>query len=311
MSRELCVIFNPAAGRNRAGGRLERLRRRWGDQVEFQPTQYAGHAVALARQAALDGFHTIAAAGGDGTVHEVANGILRAGRPEVVFGVWPAGSANDYAYALNVEGDWPMCPDWPKRLSVMRADVGRVTGGGRDKFFVNGLGVGFNASVTLEAHGIRQLRGMALYGVAFVRAVWKHFLSPRLVVMIDGVSLERETLALTISLGKREGGFLVTPKAELDDGRFDYVHAGRLGRFEALRMLPRMAAGTLPDDHPLIRQGRCSAVRVSGDTPLRVHIDGEFFCLTDDNVHEIAVDLLPGAIRVLCGGRSINSEPRP
>jgi diacylglycerol kinase (ATP) len=308
---DACVIYNPAAGRGRTRRLIRRLGRRAGGRFDFCPTAGPGGGAAAAERAIAAGHTTIIAAGGDGTVHEVANGILRAGRPEVVFGVWPAGSANDYAYALNVEGDWPMCPDWPKRLSVMRADVGRVTGGGRDKFFVNGLGVGFNASVTLEAHGIRQLRGMALYGVAFVRAVWKHFLSPRLVVMIDGVSLERETLALTISLGKREGGFLVTPKAELDDGRFDYVHAGRLGRFEALRMLPRMAAGTLPDDHPLIRQGRCSAVRVSGDTALRVHIDGEFFCLTDDNVHEIAVDLLPGAIRVLCGGRSINSEPRP
>ncbi|HTK77419.1 MAG TPA: diacylglycerol kinase family protein, partial [Gemmataceae bacterium] len=286
---DACVIYNPTAGRGRTRRLIRRLGRRAAGRFDFCPTAGPGGGATAAEKAIAAGHTTIIAAGGDGTVHEVANGILRAGRPEVVFGVWPAGSANDYAYALNVEGDWPMCPDWPKRLSVMRADVGRVTGGGRDKFFVNGLGVGFNASVTLEAHGIRKLRGMALYGVAFVRAVWKHFLSPRLVVMIDGVSLERETLALTISLGKREGGFLVTPKAELDDGRFDYVHAGRLGRFEALRMLPRMAAGTLPDDHPLIRQGRCSAVRVSGDTPLRVHIDGEFFCLTDDNVHEIAV----------------------
>jgi len=144
---------------------------------------------------------------------------------------------------------------------------------------------------------------MALYGLAFVRAVWRHFVSPRLVLTLDGTPRELETLALTISLGKREGGFLVTPKAVLEDGQFDYVHAGRLGRFEALRMLPRMATGTLPDDHPLIRQGRCSTVGVRGDAPLRVHTDGEFFCLTDDNVREIAVKLLPGALHVLSGPR--------
>ena len=300
---DACVIYNPAAGR----GRTLRLIRRLGRQsagFDFRATDGPGGGAVAAEKAIAAGHTTIIAAGGDGTVHEVANGVLRSGKPDVVFGVWPAGSANDYAYALNLDADWPLWPNWRKRLSVMRVDVGRVTGGRRERFFVNGLGVGFNASVTLEAHRIRRLRGMALYGAAFVLAVSKHFVSPPLVVTIDGTSRELETLALTVSLGKREGGFLVTPKAQLDDGRFDYVHAGRLGRFEALKMLPRIATGTLPDDHQLIRQGRCEAVRVRGEEPLRVHADGEFFCLPDDQVREIAVDLLPRAICVLCGQQS-------
>src|SRR5438309_1482052 len=98
--RELCVIFNPAAGRGRAAARLEQLRRQWGDRVDFRPTQHPGHAEALAHQAALDGFAVVAAAGGDGTVHEVANGLLCARRPEVVFAVLPIGSANDYHHSL-------------------------------------------------------------------------------------------------------------------------------------------------------------------------------------------------------------------
>jgi diacylglycerol kinase family enzyme len=296
-----CVIYNPAAGRGRTRRLIRRLGRGPTGRFDFCPTEGPGGGAAAAEKAIAAGHTIVIAAGGDGTVHEVANGILSAGQPDIVFGVWPAGSANDYAYALNLDADWPMWPDWQKRLSVMRADVGRVTGGGRQRFFVNGLGVGFNASVTLEAHGIRHLRGMVLYGLAFVRAVCKHFVAPRLTLSLDGTSREVETLALTISLGKREGGFLVTPKAELNDGLFDYVHAGRLGRFESLRMLPRIATGTLPDDHPLIRQGRCTAVSVRGEVPLRVHTDGEFFCLTDDNVREITVDLLPGALQVLCG----------
>jgi diacylglycerol kinase family enzyme len=300
---DACVIYNPAAGRGRTRRLIRRLGRRAAGPFEFCPTEGPGGGGIAAEKAIAAGHTTIIAVGGDGTVHEVANGVLRAGKPEVVFGVWPAGSANDYAYALNIDGDWPLWPDWQKRLSVMRADVGRVRGGGRERFFVNGLGVGFNASVTLEAHGIKRLRGMALYGLAFVRAVWRHFVSPRLAITFDGTSRELETLALTISLGKREGGFLVTPKAELDDGRFDYVHAAGLGRFEALKMLPRIATGTLPDDHPLIRQGRCESVRIRGDVPLRVHTDGEFFCMTDDNVRELAVDLLPGALRVLSANR--------
>src|SRR5271154_5693799 len=97
-----CVIFNPAAGRGRARRLIERLRRAQGSAIDVRPTSGPGHGVELAEEAVQDGHTTVIAAGGDGTVHEVANGLIRAGRPEVVFGVWPIGSANDYAYALGV-----------------------------------------------------------------------------------------------------------------------------------------------------------------------------------------------------------------
>src|SRR5205823_6003399 len=158
---DACVIYNPAAGRGRARRLIRRLGRQAG-RFDFRMTGGPGGGTATAQAAIVAGHTTIIAAGGDGTVHEVANGILRAGRPDVVFGVWPAGSANDYAYALNVGADWPLRSDWQKWLSVMRADVGRVAGGGRERFFVNGLGLGVNAAVSLLAHGTRHLRGLAL-----------------------------------------------------------------------------------------------------------------------------------------------------
>src|SRR5262245_10898738 len=97
---DLCVIFNPAAGRRRAARRLEQLRRAWGNRAHFQPTRAPGHAEELAENAARDGFAIVAAAGGDGTAHEVANGLLRARQPQVRFAVVPIGSANDYAHSL-------------------------------------------------------------------------------------------------------------------------------------------------------------------------------------------------------------------
>ncbi len=178
-------------------------------------------------------------------------------------------------------------------------DVGRVTRGGREQYFVNGLGLGFNAAVTHESRRIHGLRGMALYGLAFLTAVVHHFHSPPLAVTIDGKEQDLRTLAFSVNLGKREGGFLVTPRAVLDDGLFDYVHAGPLTRWQALTMLPRMATGTLPDDYPLIRQGRCRTVRVRADRPLRVHVDGEFFCQPEDGVTDVTVELLPAALQVL------------
>src|SRR5436305_13298023 len=107
---DVCVIFNPRAGRDRARQRLRRLRALLGARALFQPTEGPGHAEDLAFAAARSGAPTVAAAGGDGTAHEVANGILRAGRPEVVLEVYPIGSANDYAHSLGLSPGWKLRP---------------------------------------------------------------------------------------------------------------------------------------------------------------------------------------------------------
>src|ERR1043165_5193542 len=100
---ELCVIFNPTAGKHRGRRRLERLRQSWGTHVAFRPTQHAGHAVELAEQAAREGFSVVAAAGGDGTAHEVLNGLMHVRNPDVQFSVLPIGLANDYASSLGLD----------------------------------------------------------------------------------------------------------------------------------------------------------------------------------------------------------------
>lgn len=294
-----CVIYNPAAGRGLARRQVDRLRRRAAIDDSFWPTDGPGHAEELALRAAADGYETILAAGGDGTVHEAANGVLRANRPDVVFAPWPVGSANDYAYALNLPADWPLRRELAQWLRPRLVDAGRVTAGNRTRFFVNGLGLGFNSAVTLESRSIPGLRGMALYGLAFLRAVMRHYVFPPITFRIDDRETTWPTLAFTLNLGRREGGFLVAPKAALDDGLFDYVHAGPLSRLRALALLPRLATGTLPADHPLIHQGTCRTVQIRAERPLRVHLDGEFFCQPEDGVRELKVELLPAAFRVL------------
>ena len=106
----ICVIYNPKAGKGRAKRRMDRLRATLGGRAEFQPTSNPGHGEDLAFHAAQNGFSVVAAAGGDGTVHEVANGILRAGRPEIALAIFPIGSANDYAHSLGQDCEWWLRP---------------------------------------------------------------------------------------------------------------------------------------------------------------------------------------------------------
>jgi diacylglycerol kinase family enzyme len=294
-AKDLCVIYNPAAGRGRAPRRLAQLRRALGPRAEFQPTQGPGHAEALALEAARSGFPVVAAAGGDGTVHEVANGVLRAGRPDVALAVFPVGSANDFAHSVAQESSW-LAPD---SAGVRAIDVGVVRAAGRpERYFVNGLGLGFNGAVTLESRRIRRLQGMALYGLALLRALWYRYACPVMTVRTDDSERHVPTLALTVALGQREGGFPLTPRAQLDDGLFDFVHAGPLSRWELLRFLPNMATGRLPTDHPRVWLGRCRRVTVVSTAPLTAHIDGEFFCRPEDGVRCLEIDLLPRALPV-------------
>jgi diacylglycerol kinase (ATP) len=292
---ELCVIFNPAAGRGRAQGRLNKLRQDWGARVEFQPTTGPGHAEELAEKAAQGGFRIIAAAGGDGTVHEVSNGLLRANRPDIDFAVIPIGSANDYAHSLA----WNF-PEQKENSLVHAVDVGRVCSAqGKERYFVCCLGLGLNGAVTLESRRIHRLQGLALYGLATLRALWYHYGCPEMeLVFDDEPAISVPTLMLSVMVARREGGFVMAPAARLDDGWFDYVHSGKLSRWEVLRLLPRLAMSGPPADNPKVRLGRCRRVRLRSGAPLIVHVDGEFFCRPEDDLRDLEIDILPAALRV-------------
>jgi YegS/Rv2252/BmrU family lipid kinase len=310
-----CVIYNPAAGRGRAERLLKSLPPALAEGVELRPTARAGHAAELARRACEDGFAKVVAAGGDGTVHEVANGLLQSDRRDTVFGVWPLGSANDFAYTLGMDVWW-MLRDSPwarkeqaRRTEVLAIDVGRVAAGAHTAYFVCNLGVGFNGMVNAEARRTRWLRGLPLYAWAFVKSMAKHFKKPAMTIRFDGAEVTGPTLALSVLNGQREGNFPLRPGARLTDGLLDYMHATRLSRRHLLRYLPAMARGRLPEGHPLVRLGRAARIEVRCAEPLCVHADGEFVCVPADGVKELALEVLPARLKVevyppaLHGGR--------
>ena len=295
MTPRTCVIYNPAAGRGKAARRLAAARS-WLPPFDVRPTAGPGHAVELAAEAARAGYERVVAAGGDGTAHEVANGVLSSGI-DTLFSTWPLGSSNDYARTTGMSV-W-----WQRRgvgveLEEMRADIGEVTAGDKSRYFVNGSGVGFNGMVTVEAHRIGWLRGAPLYTLAFLRAMRKHYATPDYRVTLDGRTETAATLSLSVNLGQREGGFPVTWGARLDDGIFDTFHPGALRRWELVRYLPELMSGRLPRNHPRMRVGNCRAAAVEGDSPLCVHADGELVCVPSDGVRRVSWSLRPAGLRV-------------
>jgi diacylglycerol kinase family enzyme len=239
----------------------------------------------------------VGAAGGDGTVHEVANGILRSGREDITLAVYPVGSANDYAYSLGLTCQW-----WTAHAeeSVARpVDVGVVEGpDSRQRYFINGIGIGFNGSVTLESEPIQRLQGVFLYTLALLRAVCFRYTFPMITATIDGDVRQTPTLAFSVAIGRREGNFVLAPDAQVDDGMFNYLHVGKIPRWELLRYVPGMITGNLPLHHPALRTGLCREVTVHSDAPLPVHVDGEIFSRPADNVRDLHIRILSGRLCV-------------
>ena len=266
------------------------------ERSDFWATAAPGEGETLAAKAIAAGFTTVGAAGGDGTVHEVANAILSAAKTDVALAVFPLGSANDYADAIGLRDNW-----WTRDDAVFtsrRVDGGIIRSGARTRYFVNGVGLGFNCAVTLEARRMRWLRGVPLYTLALLRALWSRYRAPPMQVLADEHCHDGSLLALSVGLGRREGNFVLNPRALVDDGWFDYVHVGPLARWKLISYLPRMVTGRIPYGDPHIQAGRCRSLRVMSETPLAVHADGEFFCLPEDQITSMEIELLPSALRV-------------
>lgn len=291
-----CVIYNPTAGRQRAEQRLEQLRTAWKDLADFRPTTAPRDATRLARKACEDGYSAVIAAGGDGTAHEVANGVLESRLRDVLFGVAPIGSANDYVHSL--EHEFGAAAAQPDR--GMSVDVGRVrTDAGRECYFVNSLGLGFAGAVTIESRSIQRFQGTPLYALATLRALWSRYSTPPLTTRFDdGPEELQRTLMLSLLVGRREGNFVLAPEAKLADGKFDYLRALNLSRLAILGLLPRLLSGKgPPSGHSQVRTGRCTKLTVACPVPLMAHVDGEILCRPEDGVKKLEIELLPGRLR--------------
>ncbi len=291
-------MFNPAAGKGRAVRDRDRIREaleRAGVSGTIVETQREGHGTTLAEDASTDGAEAVVAIGGDGTVNEVVNGLLRvpeARRPAL--GVVPDGTGNDFGYMLGLRpGDLDGAAGVLAAGATRVLDAGEVNG----RFFGNNVGLGFDGAVAEAAAKIRYLKGFGAYlwAVFAVLRTWENF---TLTLTADGrTSVGRAFLAAVANGPRSGGGFLLAPDARPDDGVFDVCRLGDLGKLEALRHLPKALDGShvgLPWATIL----RAREVVLASDRPLTAHVDGN---LATGVAHPepLRLRVLPRALRVI------------
>lgn len=301
--RTIKLILNPVAGRG-YGARVEAdlCRHLQAEGIDFDLVRTEGprHAAELAEQAVGDGFEMVVAAGGDGTTHEVVNGLMAAsgGEETGTLGVIPLGSGSDFANTVGVP---PNLQDACHRLAhgqPRMVDVGLITVPGQAPcYFDNTLGVGFDGVVTLEARKVKRLRGIALYLPVVLKTVFLYYKAPTVTIRYDENELVLPALMVIIANGPREGGgFLVAPQAQPDDGLFDLCIAHEVSRLGMLGLIPHFMRGTHVDLEP-ITMVRARHVAISSPDDLVAHMDGEILC-TDS--HQLECEILPQRLRVWC-----------
>lgn len=305
---EVKLIVNPTADLGRAwrySGALRSVVDEFGG-ADWAGTVYPTHAIELARQAAEDGYRLVIAAGGDGTVHEVINGLMQAPperRPRL--GVAPLGSGNDFSSAIGMDSRAMYALRQVFSGRPRKMDVGLLRDmRGRAEYWCNTLGIGFDATVVIRSRQVPVVRGFLIYLVAVLQTILLNHEAPRLSVKTDRESWDEEMLLLTLCNGGREGGgFYICPPASPYDGVFHYTGVSRVSRPMMMRLLPEFMKGSHAR-FKQVRHGEFHKLELCSDRPLYIHTDGEIFAGFGVDVRKLEVEIVPGAIEVMGSAES-------
>lgn len=293
------VIHNPYSARWTSGKRQADMLNALdtaGLTYELSETEKPGDAINIANQAVEDGFEIIIVAGGDGTIQEVVNGILKKGKnvPLPKLGFMPMGTANDLMANLGMPTDLEKAAKVIAEGYTKQIDLGKVN----NRYFINNAGLGLEPFITIIQEKIKYPRGIIRYLLAAVIAILKN---PQWAGKIKWDDGEYEGLITMISIGNcaRTGGlFYTVPNANPFDGKLSFVYGGiksRLEIFKALPMAMKPGKGNYIE-HPAVNEIHCTWMEASlkPDTP--ANSDGEMFATEID---QLRYQVHPAALSVI------------
>lgn len=298
MNTKFIAIVNPAAGGGRsakvAGNELARLREH-GLRVDVIASTGPGHAAELAREAYLQGYRKFLAVGGDGTAHEIINGIFAQNGPvqRIELGFLPLGTGNSFLRDFTENGAQSSLEALDAGRK-RRVDLLRLHHSSGTLYSFNLLSIGFTADVGAITNRVFKPFGHLGYllGV-FVKVIQLNRRAFKMRCDHDREWDERRCLFLTFNNSKYTGGtMLIAPNADPSDGLIEYVRWGPIGRLGLLRMLPRLYDGT-HIQHPLASRRGVKRVEFDLPTPVDVMVDGEIV-----TVQCQILEILPSAMDV-------------
>jgi diacylglycerol kinase (ATP) len=302
------VIYNPAAGSGR-------VREQWNDVenalraagVDFISVATAAplEATTLAREAAQK-YAAVVSVGGDGTLHEIVNGLLQASKEAetIPLGFIPLGNGDDFAKVIPPETpiggkpfSWQTAVQKIARGETRLYDAGRVTinqpqpeSGQSPHYFINSLDVGFGAQAILNLNSVpRFLKGFPAYLAAVFKTLIDYPVLHLRIQIDDQAPFEQATVMAAITNGRCFGSsFWVCPEGRADDGFFDVTLAQNLSRTAILKLIPKLMKGTHMQE-PVLSMHQARRVVLESTNPLIVEADGE---IPYREAQRIEVDIL-------------------
>ena len=253
---------------------------------QLRYTEYAGHAMVLAREAVGAGYDMVVVCGGDGSVNEVAGQLIGT---QTVLGVLPCGSGNGFAAHLGMGRDVARAIRWLHTAEVVTIDTCRMN----DRPFVNLAGIGFDAEVARRLHGSRR-RGFRGYFCATIAAIFDYKMLP-VEIIIDGKVIRRTCLLTEVANAPVYGyGFSIVPTARFDDGWLEVLVVKAAPKWRYLFSLWRLLNRTFHKS----RLAECFSGKNILIKPARktaAHVDGEGFDLDQ----EARFSILPASLKVM------------
>lgn len=285
----ICFILNPTSGTNRTQdvpALLTRYATAAGAEFEIQLTQRAGHATELAREAAARGCRVVVAVGGDGTVNEVARGLL--GTPAAL-GIVPRGSGNGLARHLRIPLDLPGAVRRACQPTFQRIDAGRING----HWFFCTAGLGFDAHVS-KMFAQAGTRGLSTYVKVALREYRRYRPVPVQVQLENALLLDTHCYVLAFANAAQYGNnAYIAPRADIQDGLLDVCLIDQLPMLRAVRVGVGLALGTLATSGGAAYH-TSRRIQVAAAHPIGFHVDGDYVA---DATH-FAVELEPLALEV-------------
>jgi len=288
--RKYLFVVNPKAGKGQTKKivpLLERKGAKLGIECKFMYTSSKGDGEAFARSARSEGFTHVVGLGGDGTSHEIVNGLIGS---DIIFGTVPSGSGNDFPQAAEIPIEPERAAQTVFNGNVRIVDVGKLGG----RYFINGLGIGLDGAVANRFKSFRLLGGQAAYLISSVIEALT-FEGFNAELSIGEWSYSGKILLAGASNGHTQGGFKLAPEAKVDNGTLDFHIIRDMEPFSRLVKIPKVLKGNYREIEEMdIKRDQKMEITLFDQMP--AHMDGQSFYLVP-GTHRIEV--VPGALKVM------------
>lgn len=300
------VVINPNAGRRLAEKEwpfIEKELKKQGFLFEYVHTLKPLHAIKLVEKKIIEGYRKIIAIGGDGTLHEIVNGIMKQKQvniDEILLAIISVGSGNDWIKTHLISADYKEAIRQIKNGNTIKQDVGKITyiNGGNEpeeRYFINSVGIGFDARVVkyILPNKNKGKSSKADYMKGLIRSLFihKNILSE---LKLDNKTIQTKFYNLTIGLCKyKGGGFKMLPNAIPNDGKLDVTLASRISKRKLIVSLPKIFGGKV-DKIKYFEFFQVKDLLLNISKPVCTEADGEFL-----GHYPLQVSVVPQQLRLI------------